>query len=76
MAQLTVYIDESTLQEIEKTASREKSSVSKWVKKVITNHFQNEWPESFVKTVGSLKESDLTTPSKLSFKNDIKRESL
>ncbi len=76
MSQLTIYLDENTIRLIEKTAAREKSSISKWVKRILSAYLKKEWPENFIKSLGSLKEEDLKAPEPLAFKQDVKREVL
>jgi hypothetical protein len=76
MSQLTIYVDEDTIHQIEKTAAREKSSVSRWVKKILCAHLKREWPEKFIKSLGSLKEDDLKAPDPMDFRQDVKRETL
>lgn len=76
MAQLTIYLDESTLKQIEKTAKREKSSISNWVKRRITFFLKREWPPEFLATLGSLNENELARPEQPPFGDDAARESL
>lgn len=76
MAQLTIYMDNNTAKQIEEAARAEHSSVSKWIKNRIIRFFQREWPQDFIKTLGSLNEKDLQVPEELLNTHDRPREKL
>lgn len=76
MPQLTVYIDEITLNKIETAAQVEHSSVSKWVKKRLEFALHSSWPEGYFNLFGSLKDSGLKRPAQPAFSKDSKREPL
>jgi len=76
MAQLTIYMDDDTVKQIEKAAHAEHRSVSKWIKNRIIQFFQKEWAEDFMKTLGSLKDVDLKIAEKVPFDHDRPREEL
>jgi len=76
MAQLTIYLDDPTLHRIEKAARREKRSVSQWVRTRLSESFHRKWPEEFVASLGSLRDTDLQRPPQGSFDDDTPREKL
>lgn len=73
MPQISLYIDEGLLGKIEKVASVEHLSISKWVSKKIKNALNNNWPEGYFSLYGSINDSDFVKPKNLKFKDDIKR---
>lgn len=76
MPQISLYIDEKTLKEIEKAASEEQVSMSKWVVKRIQSHLKPTYPDNYANLFGSIKDDSLTRPDQLSFQHDAKREPL
>jgi hypothetical protein len=76
MAQLTIYLNQETLQKIENAAAESEVSVSRWVRDKIESALCNEWPASFSRLFGSLAETDLEEPEELDFNDDIPRETL
>lgn len=76
MGQITIYIDDQTLKQIEAAAHEEHDSVSKWVKKRLIFSLKKSWPKDYMDLFGSLKESSLKRPAQPKLKKDIKRQSL
>ena len=76
MAQLTIYLDESTLKKIEKAAREEKSSISKWAKKRLAYSLESKWPEGYFKVFGCLSDEEFERPAQLGFEADCARERL
>jgi hypothetical protein len=76
MAQLTIYLDDTSIKMIEDAAAREKSSVSGWVKKRLLHSLDDQWPAGYFDVFGSLGESDLKRPPQPDFSADAPRESL
>ena len=74
MSQLSLYIQDSTLNKIEAMAKEENVSISNWVKQRIELSIESEWPDSFFTLYGSIKDKSFRYPKKLSFKKDSKRE--
>jgi hypothetical protein len=74
MSQLSLYIQDSTLNKIEAMAKEENVSISNWVKQRIELSIESEWPDSFFALYGSIKDKSFKTPKKLNFKKDSKRE--
>lgn len=80
MAQLTVYIDESTLKKINLAAKQEGESVSKWVKKRLEKSLVDAkgWPKGYLEWLSSLKDNpvDIDVPEDLGWDLDRPREKL
>lgn len=76
MPQISLYVDKETMKRITRSAKREKKSVSAWVREHVVRETRPEWPQSFLDTFGSLKDSDLKRPLQPSLKDDGKRNPL
>ena len=76
MAQLTIYLDEKTRTSISMRAKMEDISVSQWVKGKILTALSEDWPQSFIDQLGSLKEGDLERPKQPDLCDDATREEL
>ena len=76
MAQLTIYLDDKTLDSITKSAKGEKDSVSRWVKKRLSASLETGWPEGYFNVFGALSKVDLERPKAPSWKDDRKRVEL
>jgi hypothetical protein len=76
MAQLTIYLDNDTINKIEKAASDANVSVSKWVRDKLELILENDWPESYFTVFGTLNDNDIDEPEELHPCNDIKRETI
>ncbi|MBN1798842.1 MAG: ribbon-helix-helix protein, CopG family [Spirochaetales bacterium] len=74
MAQLTIYLDDDTINKIEKAAEDCHSSVSKWVRENLKKVLENDWPDSYFNIFGSLDDTDLSEPEEIDPGNDIKRD--
>ena len=75
MPQVSLYIDNETMQKIEKAASRENVSISKWVGKSLKKVFKDDYPDNYFDLFGSIDDDSFEIPS-LDLKSDSKRESL
>jgi len=76
MAQLTIYLPDNILKKISSLAKSESESVSSWVKNKLLSSIEDTWPENYFDLFGSLKDSDISRPKELNFKNDSKKEVL
>ena len=76
MAQLTIYLDDDSIQRIEAAAAREKSSVSKWVKTRLVDALDSKWPHGYFELFGSLADGDFSRPAQLDPGLDASRETL
>jgi len=76
MPQLSLYIDEDTLQKIELRAKMQKTSISKYVTGMMKEHFSKGWPDGFESVFGSVTDESFTKPEQTDFSLDTERESL
>lgn len=77
MGQMTIYLDDQTIREIETAAGREHLSVSRWVKERVKKSLRSGWPPGyFERVVGSLKDSEIEIPPELPFSLDRPRPEL
>ena len=76
MAQLTLYVDEKILRQIESEARKEKSSVSRWVTQKISLVLRRTWSARFLATAGALKDDGLKRPPKNDFAPDVRKVKL
>ncbi|AEJ18728.1 hypothetical protein [Gracilinema caldarium] len=76
MPQLSIYIDEPTLEKVEKAAKRHNTSISKWVVEQLKASIDPVYPASYENLFGSIDDSTFTEPNELHFGADMKRESL
>ena len=76
MAQISIYIDESTLKQIEIAAQKEHDSISKWVKKRLLSSLKTAWPKDYFDLFGALKDTSLKRPVEIKFSKDRKRQTL
>ncbi len=58
MAQLTLYVDDKLLKQIESEAKKEKFSVSGWVTRKLSAILNRSWPAGFLSLAGALKDED------------------
>ena len=76
MPQLSLYIDENTLNKIEIGAKLEHLSISKYVVRKLNESMSNAWPENYQKLYGVMDDNSFSVEKIKDFSNDIKRESL
>ena len=76
MAQISIYIDDSTLKQIEIAAEKEHDSISKWVKKRLLSSLKTAWPKDYFDLFGALKDASFKRPSKMKFSKDRERQIL
>jgi hypothetical protein len=76
MAQVSIQLDANTIKALEVTATRNHTSVSKWIKDRIRLGLKQEWPENYFSLFGSLGEDDLVEPSEIPFEYEAQREHL
>ena len=74
MPQISLYIDEPTLREIENAASKEHISISKWVAEQIRSRIKPSYPIGFEDLYGSIDDSTLIRPEQFDYSNDSFRE--
>lgn len=76
MPQISLYIDEKTLREIEIAAKHQKTSISKWVVEKIRRSIKPAYPDGYEGLFGSIDDNTFSEPSELAFSTDGKREPL
>lgn len=76
MPQISLYIDEKTLQRAKDAAARRNTSISRWVTELIRSRVQPVYPEGFEELFGSIQDESFREPPDLSTSSDIPRESL
>jgi len=76
MAQISIYIDDSTLKQIEIAAEKEHDSISKWVKKRLISSLKAAWPKDYFDLFGTLKDDSFKRPAQIEFSKDRERQSL
>lgn len=76
MPQISLYVDEKTLKQIENAAKSEKKSISKWVSSKLKSSLHNRWSEGYFNLFGSIKDDTFTEPEDLTENNNIKREKI
>jgi hypothetical protein len=74
MAQLSIYLDEDSLQKIRRAAEQEGKSVSEWVRDRLNNSLEEQWPDEYFDVFGALEENDLQRPEQIPFDRDRSRE--
>ena len=76
MAQISIYIDEPTLQQIEKAAEKEHESISTWVKKRLISSLKTAWPKGYFDLFGAVRDDSLKRPGQPSITKDRRRKTL
>ncbi|MFW5712036.1 MAG: hypothetical protein ACOC2P_02280 [Spirochaetota bacterium] len=76
MPQISLYIDDETLEKVKTAASREQVSISKWVAERIRLEVAPEYPEGYERLFGSIDDETFTEPEEISPALDSWRESL
>ena len=74
MPQISLYIDEKTLKKVESAATRQHTSISKWVAEQIRAKVEPIYPLHYEDLFGSIVDSSFKRPEDNSFDYDIKRE--
>lgn len=75
MPQISLYIDENTLEKIGEIAKNENLSISKWVGNNIKSLIKNRYPEDFFSLFGAINDDSFQRPEELDDDNDHIRES-
>ena len=76
MPQLSLYIDQETLNKISLAAKIENLSISKFVVKKLNESMHDSWPENYGELYGSIDDESFDTADTLTFENDTPREQL
>ena len=73
MAQLTIYLDEETIDKVRREARRARRSVSEWVREKLVRSMDQNWPEGYDKLFGCLRDEDLQRPPQETGSPDVPR---
>lgn len=76
MPQLSIYLDEKTLREIEIAAKIEQISISKYVVQRVKDSLCHEWPQNYENLFGAIEDDTFNTTHQDSYEDDVKREML
>ncbi len=76
MPQISLYIDEETLEKLKAAAEREHTSISKWVADHIRKQVEPEYPPGYGALFGSIKDETFTAPKEIDDELDTFRETM
>lgn len=77
MPQLSLYIDQETLTDIERQAKSRDMSISKFVTDILRKNISPKWPDGYDALFGAIAEdASFIEPEDLSFDDDVKRAPL
>lgn len=76
MPQISLYIDNSTMEKVEKAAKAEELSISKWVGQQLKKSLRTNYPADFEDLFGAVNDESFSEPDRLPAKNDIDRASI
>lgn len=74
MAQVSLYVDDATLQKIKISAQKQNLTLSKWVLAVIKKNISPSYPPEFENLFGSISDETFKRPEQMDFSADSKRE--
>jgi hypothetical protein len=74
MPQLSVYLDDNTLAQVEENAKVRNISVSNLIANVLEKFVSNQWPEGFENLFGSVSDETFQRQPDNPFSSDVKRE--
>ena len=74
MPQLSLYVDQETLDRATAAARAEGVSVSKLVTGILSQNLADNWSADFLATFGSVSDPSFMEPSELDFADDAPRE--
>lgn len=76
MPQLSLYIDEETLKDLETAAKLEHLSISKYTVKLIRESIHSKWPSYYEKLYGGIQDESFAAEKTKNFQIDSPREVL
>jgi hypothetical protein len=76
VSQLTIYLDDASMQGVRKSAKRENVSVSLWARRRLSESIRHTWPQGYFDLFGALRASDLTRPAQDDLTADTPRKAL
>lgn len=65
MPQLSLYIDDKTMDELRKAADEQGVSLSRYARTVIQERGRSAWPDAFWRTYGALSDDGFVIPKEL-----------
>ena len=76
MGQLTIYLDDETLEKVKRGAEIEGDSVSSWIRRRLEKEIEGDWPPNYFELFGKLEGTDLKRPRQPAPENDVEREGI
>ena len=76
MGQLTIYLDDETLEKVKRGAEIEGDSVSSWIRRRLEKEIEGDWPPKYFELFGKLEGTDLERPRQPAPENDVEREGI
>lgn len=76
MPQLSLYIDEETLERLKRAAALEKVSLSKYVSRRIRQSVTDSWPPNYGALFGAIDDESFAAERTAGFADDTPREKL
>jgi len=76
MPQLSLYVDEKTLKQLEIAAKIENLSISKYAVKKLNESMHAKWPNHYEDLYGCISDDTFKSDPINNFNNDIQREDL
>ncbi len=74
MGQLTIYLDDETLEKVKRGAEIEGDSVSGWVRRQLEDEIKRDWPPNYFDLFGRLEGTEFKRPGQPPLKDDLERE--
>lgn len=77
MPQLSLYLDDPTMESLRANAAREDKTLSKFVAGVLRDHAENNlWPQGFFDLYGACDDDTFVVPPEIPWEYDAPRKSL
>ncbi len=76
MPQISLYIDEKTLKQVELAAKIENISISKYVVNKLRESMHTEWPRNYDLLFGSIDDDTFCAPPDMDYTQDAPREQI
>lgn len=76
MPQLSLYMDDKSMDTLREQAGRENKSLSCHVRSVLQSANSDTWPKGYWSLYGALDDGTFITPAELAFSDDIPRPCL
>jgi len=76
MPQISLYVDNETLQKVEQAAKLENKSISKWVSSRLNYSLQNNLSDEWFNLFGSIQDDSFVEQPEINTKHNVKREKI